>query len=285
MKKWNKEEIEFLKKYGSVLLIKDLSIILKRTKCAVANKRKDLKIRLSPDYNYYLGRSRSFDKSKNNDLIININDLDNNEFQVLFGCLLGDGSIKRKQGCSHFIFACSHSYKQKEYVLWKKDFFSKFFATYNESINKDDDSKSYSLFFTRSSPLFTQLRRKFYTKEKFGTKDILPLSILNNLDLLGLLIWFLDDGYSGKRKTGETLSPTISVKGYPSKELNNFCEMFNKKYNLNLFVRYAKHRNGMNKTIAMPAKDRDFLLPIWKKYIKELKIPKCMYYKLNYSEG
>lgn len=101
---------------------------------------------------------------------------------LITGKLLGDGSLENR-GTAHSRLQIRHSIKQKSYVDWCYEQLKNFTA----SAPKQHRQSYY--FRTRSLPVFTNLRRKWYQNgKKFLPNDI-------NLTPFTLAVWFMDDGY------------------------------------------------------------------------------------------
>jgi hypothetical protein len=294
--KWTNPEIAILQKYGANTLLHKLHEMLpSHTPLAISLNRKRLGIELSDDYEIRQGKyARSL--LNNDDLCkldhsLTIDDIDSQTLQILLGSILGDGSIKKngsggksrgKNKTRNFIFYEGHQGKQFDYVKWKADKLSAFLSRfYGNNPNKPE-------LMTVSHPIFSWLRTKFYAALTKSTKSKLPMDVLGRLDLLGLMIWYLDDGYVGCTKDGKRSKnqvskpyPKITAKGYDYNELNALCENLNTRFNLSLHVTKYKHGGGWNKLVCIDVDDRNKLFPVWRQMAIELGLPSCMYYKLN----
>ena len=129
-----------------------------------------------------------------------------------------------------------------------------------------------------------------YPERCHSTKTNLPFGLIEKMDLLGLMIWYMDDGYAGTTKSGfvnghhKSPMPHITAKGYKYEELCQVAEILNKNHDLHLYVRQTKHRDGWNKKVMIPKKDWMILFPLWTNYAKEYNLPECMLYKFNLHE-
>lgn len=299
---WTDEEVLLLKEYGTIKLPHELMEILpRRTALAISRKRKLLGMKLP---NKYISKARSYNRSfldENKlckiDQSFTFNDLDNIVVQVLLGSMLGDGSVKingkspaihrETNGCGkrNYIFSEGHCKSQKDYSFWKATQLSLF-------LPKMCSLKTKPGFITVQHPIFTMIRDKFYPSRQKCTKGILPMDLLDKLDLFGLMIWYLDDGYLGVPKDGKRNNlrckngskwfkkptPRIVGKGWNYEELLSLSAMINKKFDLSLNVSIHK---DMNKIISIPAINRKRIFDQWRVWAKEYDIPECMYYKLN----
>lgn len=106
--------------------------------------------------------------------------------EIFLGTMLGDGSLEDRKTANSRL-QIRHSLKQRDYVDWLYNEFQ------NLVLSKPRQIENAYFFRTRSLPLFTQWRQKFY---KGGTK-IIPQDI--SLSPLSLAIWFMDDGYFDKK--------------------------------------------------------------------------------------
>ena len=117
--------------------------------------------------------------------------LNHDQLQVVYGSILGDGSLRKlKEGCTQL--RIGHGFEQKEYAIWKKEIISNVVSYVGDGKNK------YSF---DTIPMY-ELNRLNY-KTKYGKNKFchIPEEIINNLDILGLTIWYLDDGnFSGSYK-------------------------------------------------------------------------------------
>lgn len=300
---WTQEEEAILLSEGSNELLHDLAKMLPRhTTKAIRTKRYRLGVKLTDEYISRVGtHNRSLldpDKLCKLDQSWTLDDLTSTEFQTLIGCQLGDGSIKKngqakpKNDGSHvqrnYTFYCSHNYPCGDYTDWKIKILNRFAPR-----RWANDIRTEMI--TPSHPIFTKLRGKFYTRPYLCDKDIIPMDLVEQLDLFGLMIWYLDDGYLGVPQDGlinnarnlngpkwhKKPSPHIVAKGYKYNELVEVCNIFNNKFGLHLNVGTSKHRDGINKFINIPASDRTLVLEQWRKLAKQHDLPKSMWYKLN----
>lgn len=260
-------------------------------------------VKLSEDYASRTGKyNRSLVNEDNLcklDQSLTLDSLSNEEYQILIGCILGDGSVKKngsggknrnKWKMRNFIFYCSHNDPQLDYNDWKANKLSVFLP----KMRRGNDSRGTikSEFWTVSHPIFTQLRDKFYATRYKCTKSQIPVDLIEKMDYIGLMIWYLDDGYSGVRKDGfdtkghhRRPQPKITAKGWELEGLKKAAEILNKNLGLHLYVKTTKHRgNSRNKLLHIPAEDRDILFPIWQEYSRKNNLPECMNYKFNLHE-
>lgn len=276
--------------------MEELSSMLPRhTPKAISIKRRRLGIELDADYISRTGaRNRLLldnDKLCKLDQSLTLENLTNSEYQILLGCLLGDGCIKRngsggknrdKWKMRNFIFYCCHLGPQMDYNEWKANALSRLLTKTRRSITKA--GKDRSELWTVSHPMFTKLRDLFYPTRHKSTKTTIPAEAIEKMDTLGLLIWYLDDGYRGDRR--KPPSPKIAAKGYELESLERTTRILNENLGLHLYVKQTKHRGDtLNKLVCIPAIDRNVLFPLWQKYVEELGIPQYMKYKIDMEKS
>lgn len=103
---------------------------------------------------------------------------------ILVGCLLGDGTMRKKKNA---YLEINHCFSQKDLVDW---FYSKFkdYVLTKPKWRRTNGKKEAYRFSTRSLPVFTRYYNKFFLNKK----KIVPKNF--KLDCLGLAVWFMDDG-------------------------------------------------------------------------------------------
>ena len=218
--KWLEEELEMLKELGPTKQARELIGVLPRhSHQAIAKMRTRLGIVLEDGYSSRAGKyAWSFRDCCKLDQTLTLNDFDNTTFQLLIGSMLGDGCISKAADCKNYMFCEGHSVKQLDYLQWKADKLSCFMPRWN--------SRKNPLICTVYHPIFTSLRDAFYPSRSKCNKCLMPMELLSKLDLFGLMIWYLDDGYLGTTKTGflsngrrQRPCPSIAAKGWGYEQL------------------------------------------------------------------
>lgn len=151
--------------------------------------------------------------------------------QILLGCLLGDGHLRKQRKYPLFVF--SHSLKQEQYLYWKCSFFNDFFNIKNRVYFDKRTNKNYYKLeaYSRVTPSLEKYYDLFYkNKKKIITEDL-----LNMLTPLGLAVWFMDDGYN------HVHGYYISTNCFSNEEIYNIMNYFKEKYNINC----SKHKNNI----------------------------------------
>src|SRR3989338_7863499 len=184
---------------------------------------------------------------KNNNQKIELEEVNISEDvkQVLLGSLLGDASLEKTS--KNASYSCSHSPKQKRYIFWKSKILSKGFKVHLKLYNnrKGFIFKTYRLS-TNCSPILTEIHPLYYTKSvkpKRRWEKIVNPKILEQLEPLGIAIWYGDDGtYYIRDKScslstqGFTYEENLLIKDYFYNKWNikvKIIRDYNKQYNKN----------------------------------------------------
>jgi LAGLIDADG DNA endonuclease family len=116
------------------------------------------------------------------------------QHQLIIGSLLGDGGLhKRKKETHNSYFYKKAAHANLEYLNWHKEKLGDYFAYLNkEFAHLKTTSKTYEGFnlSTRCHPVFTSLRKKWYS----NNKKVIPKDLVISPFILA--IWFCDDGYN-----------------------------------------------------------------------------------------
>lgn len=198
--------------------------------------------------------------SKSNNL-----DISEEQKQVIIGSLLGDGCIsysgKYSKNCRLQI---THSMKQLEYLNYKytiiKTLCNNNIVVRNRTDNRfKDPNYTVCEIKTKSLSIFSNYRNTWY---KEGKKD-LQNSNVNEIEPLGLAIWFMDDGYiSGK-------SFLLATQSFYKKDLELLKKILKDKFNIETVLR----KNG---EIYIRTKSSKEFVNLIKPYIV-----KQLYYKIS----
>lgn len=112
---------------------------------------------------------------------------DENVIKIAKASLLGDGSI------SNGIFQERHSFKQKKYLLWKKNFFGE--CSIADLVERVSGYGSKVLNFNSLTfDVFRELRRDWYKPNKKIPED------LSWIDNFTVAVWYMDDGSLSRNK-------------------------------------------------------------------------------------
>ena len=123
--------------------------------------------------------------------------------EIIFGSLLGDGSLEKSLKSKNARFKFSQTIKAKDYFLQLYSIFKPFFtpnysfANYNYLDKRTDNSYTTLSFTTRALPLFTEFYSQFYFNNIKQAPDSLIL-----LTPLALAHWITQDGSFHKGSKG-----------------------------------------------------------------------------------
>lgn len=127
------------------------------------------------------------------------------EMQILIGSLLGDGACTCPRGPNgESQFYEGHCKKQLPYLKWKHQELKRFIGCQIYILRHKLKNGTIGVthnFLTRKSPLFTDLRTKFYA-DLFGKKSpkILDQQLITKwMTPLAFAIWIMDDGHRASR--------------------------------------------------------------------------------------
>lgn len=117
---------------------------------------------------------------------------------ILFGLLLGDGSLKINKGYKNARLSFRHSYNVKEYFEWKRDQLKSELSAASDSweqlpeiAHPNEFGKHKLRYQSAAKPSLTYL---FYITHRVGGKFKIERSWLNLMTPLSLAIWWCDDG-------------------------------------------------------------------------------------------
>lgn len=175
--------------------------------------------------------------------------------QILYGSLLGDGHINK----SYHKYEESHCFKQRGYIIWKNKYLC--IRTKHNAINK------YDVYSSRNDQWIKELRKLFYP----NGKKVVTREILDKVDKLGLLIWYLDDGGIDVDNRS-----AIATNCFTYKEHKIMQKWFKDKWDIDVKI-YTQLKYYY---IKFPVKSTKKLLSILQPIFKKYKLPKCMKYKL-----
>ena len=129
---------------------------------------------------------------------------------------IGDGTIN-----SNGYIAIRHCSAQKDYLEWKKQ------QLKNVNINTTDlyhiDNSRYGVQHDAYElRTYTHNFLKLYRKIIYKPTKTLSRKLLNRLDLLGIAIWYMDDGSLSNRKDtcGKILSSVLTISTCTTREQN-----------------------------------------------------------------
>jgi len=152
--------------------------------------------------------------------------LSRKQWEILVGTIFGDTSIRKKKTETHYRLSCSHSEKDREYLLWKVAELQNLFLP---NIVKYDNGYGPQLScYSFSHPFFSALRKIFYP----SGKKILPKHIIQHISPLSIAVWFMDDGSLHLDNRDGVYSFRIATYCYTKKELSKVVKILKDKFNL-----------------------------------------------------
>lgn len=221
------------------------------------NPSKNQKIHEETTKNRILKR---LDKYKN----LKINE---NTHQILLGSLLGDGSLSIQKWSPRFTE--SHCMEQKDYLEWKSNYLERDnIPLYKRRVIYKQNGKriNYPMWHIESKyiPQLFYYHYLFYSNKK---KEI-NWKILQQLEPLGLAVWYMDDGslYT-KRGTNEI---SIATHCFPKEQLESVKYWIKFRWNIDITIRPSDN------TIYIKANSIQKFINLIKPYV-----PKCMKYKIK----
>ena len=183
--------------------------------------------------------------------------------QVLVGSLFGDGCLTIKKDQKNPVYTENHSLKQEDYLKWKNKFFCCKLTKYQYFDRRTNKIYFHCQIRTRTNPIYTYYHKLFYPKGKKTINEF----ILSKLNLLGIAVWFCDDGCYNYRNE----NIYIATKGFSIGENRIICNYFKKKYNLDFKI------DSVNNIYLDVEGTKKF-----KSLIKDF-VPRYMHYKLGYD--
>lgn len=175
------------------------------------------------------------------------------------GCILGDGSISKRQGRVTPYYRESHSLEQLPYLEWKRSFVEEVVTCKTYEIFDKKLGKNFYMFESRASKNLESI----YQLSKSSVSDV-----LKKLTPLGLAVWFMDDGtiYNAKdKKTKEynTFNVTLGTYRFNYEEHLIIQKWFNDMFGFD--ARIAKKRVDTY-NIRFTVKDSTTFLQMTKQY-------------------
>lgn len=180
---------------------------------------------------------------------------------------IGDGYIHNSG-----YLAVRHCVAQKEYLEWKKS------QLINIGINTTNlyyvENNGYGSYELRT---YTHNFLKLYRKVIYKPNKTISRKLLNKLDVLGLAIWYMDDGSISNRKdiNGEILSSVMTISTCISQEQNQIIIDY-------LFevwgIRFGQRKMKNHYALICGTKEARKFIALISPIVNQ--IP-CMQYKLN----
>lgn len=199
------------------------------------------------------------------------------EYQIVLGSVLGDGHVSKAKPNGESQMYVAHGPKQKDYLIWKYEKLYRFIGCkiypLKHKLKYKEEIKEHITwnFLTRKSSLFSGIRNLFYEKEKDENnkyQKIIPINLLyDKLDLLGLAVWYMDDGCY--QRSGFSLC----TESFTFKDNEKLLNLMKDKFNLEGKIKNAVSEN--NFILTFNKRNKNILRDIISSYV----VP-CMKYKI-----
>ena len=206
-------------------------------------------------------------------------DISKSDITLLTAIVLGDGSLRKPHPKSKVVqLEISHSEKQIEYCIWKRDLVFKLLGGFNPpkisyrelKLNGNNTIYKTCRFF-KTHPILSVIRNSMYINNR---KSILS-NTLENFGPLELAIWYMDDGSFYKKLNLDgtkhiCFDLRISTDCFSEEEHDIMVNYFKIKWNINFYKYYSKTRNiwvlRANKEAAIKFINiiKDFVIPSMK---------------------
>lgn len=144
--------------------------------------------------------------------------LNENQMQIVLGGLLGDACIPAiLLNQRNYRLEMGQKLQDLKYLKYKH----KILKPFSKPL-KVSKPRNFANFNTVSHPIFTNLRSIFYPKGK----KIIPQIVFDKLNLLGLAIWFMDDGSYSRNRV------RIATCDFNQISLNLAIQLFKERWDL-----------------------------------------------------
>ncbi len=162
---------------------------------------------------------------------------------IIFGSLLGDGSLKIHNGYKNARFSYRHSKKQQEYFFWKAaklSVISSNNAVWEQDESNDNSSYGYKKlrFQSRALPELT----KIWKITNPNNVKTISKEWLDNLDKLSLAVWWLDDGSI----IGNARKGVFCTDSFSKNEVQLLKEYLQVKWNIETKIGIVNKRIRLN---------------------------------------
>lgn len=161
-----------------------------------------------------LGNKQRLDEFKVGDTMLTESLLPtDNQKQILLGGLLGDSSIHKSS------YKMSHCSKQEYYLKWKLSALNGFSYSYC----KQDREDGYYAQLNRNA-YFSKLEREWYPEDSLEKR--IPDYVWEDLDLLGIAVWFMDDATVKKGYKSDKFAHILVATHHFNKDERDKAELF-----------------------------------------------------------
>lgn len=206
------------------------------------------------------------------------------QISVLIGSMLGDGCFRKSSKCKNALLEISHCEKQLPYLKWKHDLM----RPYSRPIklhevagpkiicNRLTNISNFYRFHTIVHPDITNL---FYTYYRSGFKGV-NTSLVDNVNLLAMAIWFGDDGTIQRDNKGVPKLCNICTNSFTYKEHLILVDIVKKFFEgtIKIVKRDSDYIDGKHYFMIQMTGKRHVCAFL--ELIKTI-LPECIHYKLS----
>jgi hypothetical protein len=167
--------------------------------------------------------------------------LDSDQRQLLLGSMLGDGYVAERVGkrSVSYCYSEGHSEKQSAYLIHKMTALKGFVAQKSLTpIKPNGYSPVPKVSFTSIvHDDFKGIFNYFYQKRNGKNLKIIKLKTLKLISPLGLLYWYLDDGYFSKKNTIE-----LATYSFTEQEHSILARWLKRQFNIHAIIAHNKNK-------------------------------------------
>ena len=200
----------------------------------------------------------------------NENELTEDEFQIIIGTLLGDGSISLNKSNNLGTLRFTHSNKQKNYCIWKTQklkrlmYFERSFKENSRLDSRTNNVYKSHCAISKQTVYFKDIHDRWYSNINGKNIKHINKTDLYKLNELGLAVWFMDDGCH------EDSGYLIATMCFSDEDLQIIKNFFKDKWNIDIAIR-------SNKEIYISSKFRSKFKSLISPYIHS----DCVYKLIN----
>ena len=150
---------------------------------------------------------------------------------AVIGMILGDGHLMKQYANENSKLMIHQSLKQKEYLEWKRELLN-YLTESNIHPTVSGEHKGLQLQ-TRRHPFYSALRERMY----IGGRKTVDEHILKSISVLGLALWYQDDGCFCKNgRWKDDYSVQLYTNSFSEPEVNLIQYWLKKKFNIDFTV-------------------------------------------------
>ena len=202
--------------------------------------------------------------------------LPNKPHQIILGSLMGDMFCRRENLNSKI--EETHSINQKDYLIWKcsilKNYLRIHLYNINNSIFKDKNKTYVRKAQIRLRSRVAEKLNKYHSMFYPNGKKIVNQEVLDQLDTLGISVWYCDDGHYDK----ENHTAELHTEGFSIEENQILKKWFNERWSIN--ANFKRDHSKKKVLLRFPVKETNKFLNLVKGHIFDM--PKSVWYKLGH---